>query len=414
MLHNKSVNEKKQTIRTFVEKHRLFILPIVALLVFLLVRAVLLNNPSKELTYTVKQESLVDTVTVSGTYKTASQVQVLSPANGIIKELYVRDGEQVKRGDKLFYIESTATTDQQNKANADYKTALSTQTVAQNNKNSMDAAMWSKQQAYISAQNNQKYKNEHSQNPTTKNDYTDLEKMAIDNGVVAAQKDFAAAEQSYKTSDVILAAAYAQVQLAKHAYDQTQSVVVTAQAAGTVTDLQSQIGDQVTAPAKSANDSDAMPLQTPAEPVLIISNMTSPYLLADISEDYAMRVSRGQQVSIVFDGLKSESFTGRVESIATVGKTNQGIVTYTARITADTLPQTIKPNMTALVTIETLRKDNVLNVPNSAIVHKDDQTYVQLVSDKSLIPVEIGIKGLAKTEIFSGLEEGSLIVANPE
>lgn len=411
------MDEKKNKIRTFIEKHRFFIAPIVAICVFLLVRTILLNNPAKILEYTVKEENLVDTVTVSGTYKTASQVEVLSPANGIIKALYVHNGQQVNKGDKLFYIESTATVDQQNKANANYKTALSMVTAAQNSKKDLDATMWAKQQAYITAQNAQKYKNEHTQNPTTKNDYTDLEKLAIDNGVVSAQKDFEAAEQGYKTADVILTAAQAQVQQTKHTYDETQSVIVTAQAAGRITDLQSEIGDQVTARASSAKDSDSsdpQPLQMPAEPVLVISNMGNPYLVADISEDYAVRVQNGQKVSIVFDGLKDQTFTGSVESIATVGKTNQGIVTYTARIMADNLASNIKPNMTALITIETLRKDDVIDVPNSAIIHKDGQEYVKLVKDKSLVPVNLGIKGLAKTEITDGLSAGTIVVANPE
>ena len=69
--------------------------------------------------------------------------------------------------------------------------------------------------------------------------------------------------------------------------------------------------------------------------------------------------------------------------------------------------------MTALITIETLRKNNVIDVPNSAIVTNNGSSYVVNANTHQKIPVIVGTKGIAKSEISGGLDAGTVIVANP-
>jgi len=387
---------------------KIFIIPIVIIVVFLIVRTILLQKPSTDIPYAVKRENLVDTVVVSGTYTTASQTQVMSPTNGVITQLYVTNGSIVKKGDPLFHVESIATTDQQNIAYAAYQSAVSSLQTTQNNVQSLDAAMWAKQQAYISAQNTQNYMNNNTTNPATKQSYTDLEKLAINNAVTQTQKDFQAAEQAYTTANVAVSAAQAQVTATKQAYQETQSTTVIAPTSGKVANLLVNAGDQVTALQPTMT-----PISGAAQPILVIGNFNDPYISVNIGEDYATRVTAGQNVSIVFDSLKNQTFTGKVADIATVGTTSEGVVTYAARISAQGLPLVIKPDMTALVTIETLRKDNVIDVPNSALVTNDGNTYVVAAQTHKQITVVPGTRGVAKTEITSGLDEGTVIVANP-
>jgi len=402
-----------------IRKRKLFLIPIVAIVVFLIIRTILLQKPSSDILYTVTRENLVDTVQVSGTYTTASQTVVTSSANGIISKIYVSNGNYVKKGDPLFYVDATSTTDQQNAAYTDYTNAISVLQTAQNNVQNLDGEMWTQQQAYIAAQNNQNYMINNTINPSTKNPYTDLEKFAINNAVVQTQKEFTAAEQTYKTAGVAVTAAQAKVTQTKRAYDETKSATIYAPADGKIVNLQDQVGDSVSAPstsvtiAGSATGQAAISTDTP-EPVLIIANLGDPYISINISEDYATRVMQGQPASVTFDALRNETFPARVSDLATVGTDIQGVVTYAARIETSELPASIKPNMTALVTIETLRRDNVIDVPNSAIVSKDGNTYVLAANSHKQIPITLGEKGVAKTEITGGLSDGSTIVANPD
>lgn len=402
---------------SFIRAHKRLLLVFVVILLFFLMRALLLQKPDTELTYTVKQENLVDTVQVSGTYTTASQTQVTSPTNGIITRIFVTNNQEVQKGDPLFHVESTATVSQQKAAYATYQSALSALQTAQNTKKSLDAAMWTKQKAYIDAQNNYNYKNQKKDYtaPSKEKDYNELEKQSIDIALTQTQKDFAAGEQAYRTADSAVVAASAQVDAAKQLYAETQSTTITAPTFGTIVNLLVKEGNQVAASQLQPTTavSQVVSAASVQQPVLIIANLGDPYIAVNVSEDYATRVIPGQKVSIIFDALKSQTFEGRVMDIATVGTNVQGVVTYSARISAEAVSTVIKPNMTALLTIETLRRDSVITVPNTAIVTNEGQTYVIEAKTHKHIPVKLGTKGVAKIEVTEGLDAGIVIVANP-
>lgn len=260
----------------------------------------------------------------------------------------------------------TVSEEQKALAYLNYQNAINALKIAQQNKQVADATMWTKQQIVLNSQNNVDYKNDNVINSSTKKDYTDLEKQSVDASLVQAQKDFLMTEQKYKEADVAIAASQAQVNLAKLDYDDAQ--------------------------------------------------LNELVITADVNEIYMSRLSVGQKVKIVFDSLRETPLAGSVESVDKVGAVVGGIVTYETKISIKNIPTQIKPNMTALITIETLRRNNVISIPNSAIIIKDGQTYIQKANDKnkSLIKVKLGTKGIVKTEITDGLTSGDIIIANPK
>ena len=383
----------KAGVISFIRKRKIIIAPIIAIIVFLTIRAVLLQKPASDINYTVQKENLVDTVQVSGTYTTASQVQVDSPANGIISKLYVANGSTVKKGDPLFYIESTATADQQKAAFATYMAANAQAQTDNATLFSLQSSMYSAWKKYTDLATNSTYENSDGTPNTLNRTLPEF---------TTAQDNWYSAEALYKNQQNIIAKDEAALSSAKQSYDETQSVTVTSPAGGTVTNLLASTGDQVYASTA-----------TSPSPVLVIANLKNPYITATISEDYAARVVTGQKASIVFDSLPNQTFQGMVERVDTVGTDTNGIITYGARVEAFNLPPNIKPNMTAVITIETLRINNVLDVPNSAVILKDGINYVEEAYSHKLIPVTLGTKGTAKTVITNGLAYGTVIVANP-
>jgi HlyD family secretion protein len=128
------------------------------------------------------------------------------------------------------------------------------------------------------------------------------------------------------------------------------------------------------------------------------------------------RIAEGQPVTIVFDSLKSQTFSGSVQSVDSIGTDNSGVISFAARIISADIPSTVKANMTALLTIETLRKDDVIAVPNSALIEIDGKMYVQKVVNgpkPEQVAVTVGTRGLVKTEIMSGLVENDVVISNP-
>jgi HlyD family secretion protein len=406
-----------------IHKRKLFLIPIIGITVFLIVRTIILQKPSPDILYTVKRENLVDTVQVSGTYTTAAQTVVSSPANGTISQLYVKNGEYVKKGNPLFHVESTATTDQQNAAYTDYTSALSALQTSVQTKQTDQSTLEKDRQAILDAQDAytliKANAGGNKTNSSTGTSYTQNELDSAESKLTSARETFSADETKYTHDDTAIIAAQAKVTQVKRAYDETKSATVYAQANGKIVNLQDRVGDSVTSaavanPTPGASTGQAAYTPNSQQPVLVIANLSDPYISVNISEDYATRVMQGQPASVVFDALRGNTYPARVSDIATVGTDIQGVVTYAARIQTSQLPTSIKPNMTALVTIETLRRNDVIDIPNSAIVSKNGDTYVLAAKSHKQIPVTTGEKGVAKTEITQGLDEGTVIVANPE
>lgn len=310
--------------------NKIYLVVSIFIIFALVLRFTVLQKPDTRLLYTVQNNTFLETVEVSGIFN------------------------------------ETASDTQKAVSYAAYQSAISALVTAKQNKQAADATMWTKQQAFLNAENSVNYKKDYTQNPTTIKDYTELEKISIDSGFTQAQKDFRAAETKYKESDVAVGAALAQVNLTKIDYDDTR------------------IGE--------------------------------PYLVVNVSEVYIPKINVGQNVGVVFDAMKDVSLTGQVEHVDSVGTVTAGIVTFEVKISIGNLPSGIKPNMTAIATIELINKKKTLTVPRSALIYKDDKVFVRLAEAKNdtLTEVRLGEKGFSKVEIVSGLNTGAIILARPE
>jgi HlyD family secretion protein len=135
-----------------------------------------------------------------------------------------------------------------------------------------------------------------------------------------------------------------------------------------------------------------------------------------LSENDVVKAQAGQNVDLTTDSLAGWKAQGTVSYIATASETTNGVVTYAVRVNfADPDPR-VKVGMTANVTIITAQKDNVLLVPNSALLPKGAGHIVQVLDANgrpSEVDVETGISDGTQTEILRGVSEGTRIVALP-
>jgi HlyD family secretion protein len=140
------------------------------------------------------------------------------------------------------------------------------------------------------------------------------------------------------------------------------------------------------------------------------------HLNLKLSENDVVKAQPGQNVDLTIDSLAGWKAQGTVSYIATASETTNGVVTYAVRVTfADPDPR-VKVGMTANVTIVTAVKDNVLLVPNSALLPKGAGHIVQVLDANGKpgeVDVETGISDGTLTEILRGVSEGTRIVALP-
>jgi len=223
-----------------------------------------------------------------------------------------------------------------------------------------------------------------------------------------SQDNWHAAEANYKNQQNVVAQAQAALTGASLAYQSTQDRTVTAPLSGTIANFAARVGDAVSSPTS---------ISTP-NPVLFIGNFSNTVVKIPLNEVDVNKIVVGEEATLIFDAMRDKEFTGKVETIDTVGTNTAGVITYNATISIDHDDNTIKPNMTVTAAIETAKRDNVLVVPNSAIKPYQKGKAVLVPgpgkNTKSplfhYVPVTVGLKGVSNTEITSGVTEGMDVI----
>lgn len=148
--------------------------------------------------------------------------------------------------------------------------------------------------------------------------------------------------------------------------------------------------------------------------MLSIGNFSAPYIKVQASEVDIPNIHQGEHAMITLSAYPSKTFVGTVNNVDTVGVVTSGVVSYNVYITFVAPPAGILPGMSATVTIETTRKDNVLSVPTSAIQTIGGQPEVRVMQNGKItfVPITTGIASTTDTEITSGLSEGQTIITN--
>jgi HlyD family secretion protein len=100
---------------------------------------------------------------------------------------------------------------------------------------------------------------------------------------------------------------------------------------------------------------------------LIASDLTQLRVLANVDESDISRVHEGMAARFEVEAYPGRPFPGTVSTIRLQPVQDQNVVTYTTVVDVDNRQLAIRPGMTATVTFETTRRDDVLRVPVSAL-----------------------------------------------
>jgi HlyD family secretion protein len=157
-------------------------------------------------------------------------------------------------------------------------------------------------------------------------------------------------------------------------------------------------------------------LVSSADPVVQI---LSPHyeIQVDIAEVDVPKIKIGDKVVITLDAFGPDTkFNGEVAVIDPASTLIQDVVYYKVRIRLDDTKQSVKPGMTANVSVATAQKENTLFVPARTIRTRDDGSrYVRVLVgvNEEERDVKLGLRGNeGKTEILSGVSEGEKIIVS--
>ncbi len=381
------------------------------------------SSTSQYQTATAAQGTIISTVDESGNVNASSQTEVTSPSNGLIQNIYVKNGQYVTAGQKLFSVKSTATPEEQASAYASYENALASYQSATQAKQAMQATLEKDRDAVLSAADavNTMTSNVggNKVNPQTGTQYNQNEIDETNSTYTSAEDQFSADETKYNQEGTQITAANAQLNSSSLSYQATQNATVTAPISGTVANVSVQPGAAVTAStvtttsnSTSFGSSSSSSSSNGGSSVLAIGNYGQLSILAQVNEVDIPKLKVGQQATVTLDAFPSQTFVGQVVSVDSVGTISSGVVTYNVYINLISPPSEIKSGMSASVAIQTARADNVITVPSAAVQTSSGASYVSVLKNGQVtnVPVTTGISDDTNTEITSGIKVGDVVV----
>ena len=145
-------------------------------------------------------------------------------------------------------------------------------------------------------------------------------------------------------------------------------------------------------------------------PAFTIINTGTLTVETNVSDKMIQKIKKGQNISIKLNGTDNKNIEGVIESISPAADAKT--LTYTVKIKIDNADGTLKSGMFARVIFSIDRKDQVLSVPNEAVVVENGVPYVYLVEGETIKKkvVSTGISDEKRTEITGNLNQGDYIV----
>jgi HlyD family secretion protein len=147
-----------------------------------------------------------------------------------------------------------------------------------------------------------------------------------------------------------------------------------------------------------------------------IDDLASLLVDVQVSEVDINSVKAGQDATLLFDAILNREYHGKVLQVGQAGETVQGVVSFTVTIELTDADESVKPGMTAAVSVVVDEVNDVLLIPNRAVRLVDGNRVVYVLVDG--VPVQVKIRIGASSDTSSVLlegdiEEGDLIILNP-
>ena len=337
--------------------------------------------------YSINSMPLVQTVVATGRVVTVSRTQVGSEITGVVLKRLVQEGDRVTRGDLLLVLRSDELTAQVRQAEA----ALNELMSSTRPQASVDLANAQVQLAQASREL-QRRRILAKDSVISKEELEQSEKaesLARNNVESARLKALALAPG--KAEEIVLRERLValQAQLAK-----TQ---VRSEVTGIVLTRNVEPGDLV----------------QPGMTLFTIALDGNTEIRVPLDERNLPRLALQQNASVIADAYPDRPFPAQINFIAPSIDPERG--TVEVRLTVDPVPDFLRQDMTVSVNIETDQRAHARVIPNDALSNvQGNKAIVLLLRDGKIHrqTVTLGLRGLAMSEVVSGLQDGEQVLAD--
>lgn len=418
--------------------------------VIILVTAISLKKCSGDKALQVSTEksqkrTVIEIVSANGKIQPEVEVKISSDVSGEIVELFVKEGDHVKKGDLLCKINPLIYESNLNRMAATLNGAKANFANSKARLEQMKASFTNIEASY------QRNKKLFDQGAISQSDF-DASKAAFN----AAIADVKGAEENVNASDFNVKSTEASL---KEANDNLAKTTIFSPVNGTISRLNKEKGERVVGTA-----------QMEGTEIMRLANLNEMEVSVDVNENDIVRVHNGDTSLIEVDAYLDRKFKGIVTEIAnsanTTGVTADQVTNFVVkiRILQESYQDLInvnnniapfRPGMSATVDIQTKKAKNIITVPIQSVTTRSDSSafnkekdmkniggndegiVIENANDKKektdakeapkleecvfiymdgkvkLVRVKTGIQDNNYIEIKEGLKEGDEIVSGP-
>lgn len=358
--------------------------------------------------------NIVEEVTASGTIYPESEVKISPDVSGEIIDLYVQEGDTVKKGQLLVRINPDIYQTQLEQAKAGLNNAKASSA------NIQAQLLRTRANVELQSKNFEMQEKLYKEKVISQQEYNTAEAQ-----YEMSRAELKAAEKQALASEYNTQSVEASVNQAGKTYNRTSVVAPTD---GVITGLVSKRGERVVGTAQMAGTE-----------MMRISDLSRMEVRVEVNENDIVRINVGDTAGIEVDAYDGRKFKGIVTQVANSSK-NSAVAISTEQVTKYEVKVLIlkssyedlmlenggkmpfRPGMSSTVHIYTKTEANVLTVPVAAITLKEkmdnsgEKEEVVFVVEKGKAVkkvVKTGIQDTRYIKIIEGIKPGEEVISAP-
>ena len=344
-------------------RRRYIIFGVLGLLVLWLVVGSIMGRREKPIPVTTEKavrKTIIQTVSATGKIQAEVEVKISPEVAGEIIELPVTDGKVVKKGELLVKIKPDS-----------YKALLEQQQASISSAKAMN--LQAKATLLKTEQDLKRAQDLFSKKMISESEYT------------SAQAAHDVANSTYDSTQHEIERAEAG---SSQARDQLAKTTIYSPIDGTVTILNSKLGERVVATNQFAGTE-----------VMRVADLNSMQAQVDVNENDVVNVKLGDKAVVTIDAYGDRKFHGTVVEIANTGKTSgagtqEEVTNFAVKTHIDETDVKLRPGMSCTAEIETNTAKDVVAVPMQSVTIR--------TGDSNLSPEEIEKKKLKQAATDKG------------
>lgn len=158
---------------------------------------------------------------------------------------------------------------------------------------------------------------------------------------------------------------------------------------------------------KTVKAGDKVASQQGSTSMAVIADLSALTMTMNIDELDISSVKVGQDVEVTADALENQVFHGVVNKVSVIGTSQNGVTTYPVEVLLSDVEDTdLIPGMNVSATIVLEKKDDVLLIPTTAVKRGNK---VKMLGSGEEVEIETGIDDGTQVEVLSGLSEGDQV-----